>query len=191
MRYRLPNGHSEIPLKDAQTALTIVRSHASEWGIDPHQVGIMGCSAGGHLAATATTHFTDSVNRPDFSILVYPVITFDDGNMHRGSRVRLLGERFDADQVNRYSNERWVTPQTPPTFLVHCTDDKTVSPQNSMLFFDALRRCGVTAELHIFPKGGHGWGFITEPDKLDAAYRSELKTLLLRWLNERRTGSTE
>jgi len=153
------------PLQDAQQAIKIVRERASEWDIDTTRVGIMGFSAGGHLAATASTHFNDVVInnkgnsnlRPDFSIFVYPVISFSDSLAHKGSRKNLLGDSASIDQLQRFSNEKQVTQKTPPTFLIHCGDDKVVPVGNSISYYESLLRNGVKVELHIYPTGGHGF----------------------------------
>jgi len=171
LKYRLPNDETMIdktigPLQDAQRAIQLVRQRAADWGIDPARVGIMGFSAGGHLASTAGTHFNQAVIdnpdkislRPDFMILVYPVISFQDSIGHRGSRDNLIGLRPDATLIRKYSNELQVTAQTPPTFLVHAGDDKTVPVANSLHFYEALQANGVPAEMHIYPHGGHGFG---------------------------------
>ena len=170
LKYRLPNDKimndkSIGPLQDAQQAIKIVRARAGEWNIDTSHVGIIGFSAGGHLAATASTHFNDVVIdnkensnlRPDFSILVYPVISFSDSLAHKGSRKNLLGDNPSMDQVERFSNERQVSAKTPPTFLIHCGDDKVVPVGNSISYYESLLRNGVKAELHIYPTGGHGF----------------------------------
>lgn len=173
VKYRLPGSKNNIvpylsPLLDAQRALRLTRYHAQEWNIDTSKVGIMGFSAGGHLASTAGTHFdygktddADSVNhlscRPDFMILMYPVITFTESTMHKGSKNNLLGENPDPKLVNYYSNELQVKTDTPPTFLVHAGDDTVVPVENSLLFYKALRDKNITAELHIYPTGGHGF----------------------------------
>jgi acetyl esterase/lipase len=169
LKYRLPYGHHEIPLLDAQHAIRTVRYHAKEWGIDENKIGISGFSAGGHLASTAATHFDngnqDSENpigklscRPDFAVLIYPVITFNEDWGHMGSRENLIGKTHDLKLIHFYSNELQVTPQTPPTFLVLADDDKSVVPKNSIEFYSALKQNGVSAELHIFREGGHGFG---------------------------------
>ncbi|HEV2355175.1 MAG TPA: alpha/beta hydrolase [Puia sp.] len=171
LKYRLPNDETMVdksigPLQDAQRAIQLVRERASEWGIKPEQVGIMGFSAGGHLASTEGTHFRQPVIgnaagtslRPDFMILLYPVISFVDSIAHRGSRDNLLGLNPDQEMVKRFSNEYQVTSQTPPTFLVHAEDDKTVPVANTLHFFEALEKNGVPAEMHIYPAGGHGFG---------------------------------
>jgi acetyl esterase/lipase len=171
VRYRLgPTYHHPVMLNDAKRAIRTVRSRAAEWKIDPARIGIIGFSAGGHLASTLGTHFdagdvtsNDPVerasSRPDFMMLLYPVITMRaDSVTHRGSRLNLLGENPDPSLERLLSNETQVTPETPPTFLVHSSDDKTVPVQNSLLFYQALRRNGVPAEMHIFEYGGHGFG---------------------------------
>ncbi len=171
LKYRLPDDsimqQKEIgPLQDAQRAIQIVRTDASKWGIDVNKIGIMGFSAGGHLASTAGTHFTNAVIpnanntslRPDFMILLYPVISFNDSLAHMGSRNNLVGKNATAEKVAYYSNELQVTKQTPPTFLVHAKDDGGVKVQNSMVFYDALQKNGVPAEIHLYEKGGHGFG---------------------------------
>jgi acetyl esterase/lipase len=178
LKYRLPNDQSQpdksiAPLMDAQQALRMVRQKAAEYGINPNRVGIMGFSAGGHLAATAGTHFTAPVGdtkdntsvRPDFLVLLYPVISFTDSLAHGGSRKSLLGDAPSADQIRLYSNEQQVTAQTPPTFLVHAADDKTVKVQNSIRFYEACLRAGVPAEMHLYPKGGHGFGLNNKTTK--------------------------
>jgi acetyl esterase/lipase len=170
VKYRLPSDSIMVdktigPLQDAQQAVLMVRKHAAEWGIKPDKVGIIGFSAGGHLASTEGTHFNklvidDKENisvRPDFMVLLYPVITF--GPMaHVGSRENLIGKNPLADQVTLYSNEKQVTANTPPTFLVHCEDDDVVPVQNTLMFYDALLASKVNAEMHIFEAGGHGFG---------------------------------
>jgi acetyl esterase/lipase len=171
LRYRLaPAYHHPAPLQDAQRALRYTRAHAKEWGLDPHKVGILGFSAGGHLASTAATHFDDGTQgakdpidrlgcRPDFAVLVYPVITLVGKYTHGGSRNNLLGkDAGDARLVEELSNDKQVTARTPPTFLAHTSEDTAVAPQNSVLFYLALRKAGVPAELHIFEKGRHGLG---------------------------------
>ncbi len=174
LKYRLPNSKSNVtahlsPLMDAKRAIRLVRANADKWNINRDKVGIMGFSAGGHLASTLGTHFdagdtraTDSVerfsSRPDFMILMYPVISMSKSIMHVGSRNNLIGENPDTALARLYSNELRVTKETPPTFLVHATDDKGVPVENSLLFYQALKDNGVPAEMHIYPYGGHGFG---------------------------------
>lgn len=171
LKYRLPSDltmmNKEIgPLQDAQRSIQWVRQHAGEWGLDPGRIGIMGFSAGGHLASTAGTHFgqafidnKDNISlRPDFMILIYPVISFSDSTGHRGSRDHLLGTNPTEEMIRAYSNELQVTPQTPPSFLVQAENDQTVKVENSLDFYEALHRNGVAAEMHLYPTGGHGFG---------------------------------
>ena len=176
LRYRMPNGHPDVPLSDVHEMFRIVRRNAAEWGINPHNVGIMGFSAGGHLASTAATHF-DAETRPDFAILIYPVVTFGERFTHMTSREQLIGPGYDAALVKNFSNELQVTPQTPRTFLALSDDDTGVPPRNSTGFYDALRANGVPGELHIYPTGGHGWGW-----RDSFPYHNELRTSLDRWL---------
>jgi len=155
--YRMPNQHSMVPLTDAQTAINIIRSKAKEWNINKNKLGIMGFSAGGHLASTVGTHFTKS-NRPDFLILVYPVITMNKEFTHAGSRINLIGENPTDEQIKNFSNELQVNKNTPSTFLVLALDDKAVVPENSYLFHKALQTAGVPSVLHTYDIGGHGFG---------------------------------
>ncbi len=169
LKYRLPYKHDEIPSGDARRAMRIVRKNAAEWGINPEKIGIAGSSAGGHLASTVGTRFdlgnaasSDPVEkiscRPDFMLLLYPVITFREEFGHMGSRVNLIGEGNDWKKVAQYSNELHVSPQTPPTFLILADDDSAVPPRNSIEFYLALKENNVPAEMHIFKAGGHGFG---------------------------------
>lgn len=171
LKYRLPTditmkNKNVGPLQDAQEAIRYVRQNASKWNIDPKKVGILGFSAGGHLAATASTHYDDKVYesaykvsaRPDFSLLIYPVISMENDITHKGSQTNLLGNNLSQDLINSFSNEKQVTAKTPPTFLIHTTDDTVVMPENSINYYLALKKNGVTAELHLYEKGGHGFG---------------------------------
>lgn len=171
LKYRLPSDLIMIdksigPLQDAQEAVRIVRRNASAWGIDPAKIGIMGFSAGGHLASTLSTHYNEKVyevsdevsGRPDFSILIYPVISMDTAITHRGSRDALLGKSPSQDKITHFSNELQVTSDTPPGFLVHATDDTTVPVQNSINYLLAMKKRNVLCELHMYEKGGHGFG---------------------------------
>ena len=154
------------PLQDAQRALQYVRENAAQLNINPKSVGIMGFSAGGHLASTVSTHFdkpyipnpNNTSLRPDFSILAYPVISFSDELAHIGSRENLIGKNAGKDLINDFSNELQVTEKTPPTFLVLAGDDDTVNPENSITYYSALLKNHVPAELHIYQNGGHGFG---------------------------------
>jgi acetyl esterase/lipase len=170
LQYRLgPRYRHPVPLRDAQRAIRIVRARGAEWGVDPGRIGILGFSAGGHLASTAATHFDDGRpdaadaverqgSRPDFAVLCYAVVSLFDPPAHSGSRRNLLGEPADPKLVELLSNERQVTARTPPTFLWHTADDGAVPVANSLLFFEALTKAGVPGELHVFPHGRHGVG---------------------------------
>lgn len=154
--YRMPNGHHTIPLTDAQTAIEIVRKNAKRWNIDKNKIGISGFSAGGHLASTAGTHFSKK-NRPDFMILLYPVITMGEAT-HEGSRNNLLGAQQTEELIALYSNELQVTEKTPAAFIVHAKDDRVVPIANSLMFYEALQARDIPAELHVYEHGGHGFG---------------------------------
>jgi acetyl esterase/lipase len=171
LKYRLPSDVTMInreigPLQDAQQAIKTIRERAKEWNIDPAKVGIMGFSAGGHVASTAATHYQKAVIdnpqntnlRPDFALLIYPVITFQDSILHKGSKKALIGENASAEKVREYSNELQVTTDTPPAFLVACTDDKIVPVANSINYYTALQKHAVKCEMHIYQSGGHGFG---------------------------------
>lgn len=170
LKYRLPSDdyceHKSIaPLQDAQRAIKIVRDNAEKWGVDPNQIGIMGFSAGGHLASTAGTHFSKSYIenkeetnlRPDFMVLVYPVISMQDGLTHKGSRENLIGTDPGADLMNLFSNEKQVTDNTPRTFLTHAEDDDVVPVENSIQFYEALKAKNVPVDMHLFSIGKHGY----------------------------------
>lgn len=156
LKYRMPNGHSDVPLSDAQKAIRIMRQHADEWNLK--KIGIMGASAGGHLASTAATHYTKDC-RPDFQLLLYPVISMRQEITHQGSRQNLLGKNPSDEQIEFFSNELQVNAQTPPALLIHCSDDRAVVPENSIRYYQALLAHKVPATLLCYPKGGHGWGF--------------------------------
>lgn len=180
LKYRLgPKYRHPIELGDAQRAIRMVRARAEEFRVQPDRIGIMGFSAGGHLASTAGTHFEpvnasasdpiDKVSsRPDFLVLGYPVISFTTSYVHRGSMRALLGENPDPKLVEQVSNELQVTPQTPPTFLFHTNADTGVPPENSVLFYMALRKAGVPAEMHIYEKGPHGVGLAQTDEALSS-----------------------
>jgi acetyl esterase/lipase len=170
VRYRLgPRYHYPSMLEDAQRAVRVVRARAGAWGVDPHRLGVIGFSAGGHMASTAGTHFDDGhpasedpvehqSSRPDFMILVYPVITMNSQFAHPGSRDNLLGANPSPELVQAMSNETQVTPKTPPTFLVASTNDTVVPVENSLMFYQALHAAGVPVEMHIYESGPHGFG---------------------------------
>lgn len=171
LKYRLPNDTTMIdkkigPLQDAQQAIRIVRENAVKWGIDPSKIGIIGFSAGGHLASTAATHFEKPVIennnisvRPDFQIVVYPVISMQDNLTHVDSRTNLLGKNSSQEMIDEFSNELQVTEKTPPAYITHAADDKLVDVDNSIKYFEVLRHHNVSVEMLIYPKGGHGFIF--------------------------------
>lgn len=171
LKYRMPTdltmkNKSVGPLQDAQEAIRYVRQNAAKWNIDPNKIGILGFSAGGHLASTASTHYDDKVYesaykvsaRPDFSLLIYPVISMENEITHKGSQTNLLGNKPSKELIDSFSNEKKVTSKTPPTFLIHATDDTVVIPENSINYYLALKKNGVSAEMHVYEKGGHGFG---------------------------------
>ena len=180
LKYRLPNDQTQpdktiAPLLDAQQALRLVRQLAPKYRLNADRIGLMGFSAGGHLAAWAGTQFAKPAGpnpgpesvRPAFLVLLYPVISFSDSLAHPGSRQRLLGNTPPAAQVRQYSNETQVTAQTPPAFLVHAQDDKTVPVQNSLAFYQACLKSKVPVEMHLYPLGGHGFGLHNKTTKDD------------------------
>jgi acetyl esterase/lipase len=190
LKYRLPNDTIMIdktigPLQDAQTAVQIVRKRAAEWGINPNKIGLVGLSAGGHLASTEGTHYDNPVIenkehislRPDFMVLIYPVIIFDP-LIPSGTRETLIGKTPSTALLNLYSNEKHVTTNTPPTFLVHAADDDVVPVKNSLRFFNALLSYQVKAEMHILQSGGHGFG-LENPKSKDKWF-----DWCKNWLNE-------
>jgi len=177
LKYRLPSDsimHDKTigPLQDAQSALLMMRKNAKQWNIDPARVGVIGFSAGGHLASTLGTHFDKPVIRdngnislrPDFMALIYPVITFG-AFTHAGSRENLIGHNPSQQLIDLYSNEKQITAETPPAFLVHAEDDNVVPVQNSLMFYDALLKNKVKAEMHIYTAGGHGFGLYNATTK--------------------------
>jgi len=170
LKYRLPsdvimNDKSIGPLQDAQQAIKLVRENAAKWNVNPSKIGIIGFSAGGHLASTAATHFKKALIpnanntsvRPDFQIVVYPVISMQEQLTHGGSRTQLLGNNPSKELVDLFSNELQVDETTPPAYITHAADDTTVDVDNSIGYFEALRKHKVPAEMHIFPKGNHGF----------------------------------
>lgn len=171
LKYRLPSDvimkdKTVGPLQDAQEAIRTLRRRAGEWNLDPSKIGVIGFSAGGHLAATLSTHYNDKVYetkdnisaRPDFSILIYPVISMDDAITHKGSKENLLGKNASGEMVEKYSNEKQVTLETPKTFLAHATDDKAVPVENSINYYLALKQQQIPVEMHLYEHGGHGFG---------------------------------
>jgi len=192
LKYRLPSDlimkdKSIGPLQDAQEAMRIIRRNASVWKINPAKVGVIGFSAGGHLASTLSTHYAEKVYdpadttsaRPDFSLLIYPVISFDASFTHSGSRKNLIGEKPSEEAIMHFSNELQITEKTPPSFLVHAADDKTVPVKNSIVYFEGLQKNNIPAEMHIYQKGGHGFGL-----SKDKGTQSSWPELCLNWLKE-------
>lgn len=179
LKYRMPAGHREVPLSDAEEAMRIMRSKAAEWGIDPSSVGIMGASAGGHLAASLSTMYSSDETRPDFQILFYPVISMSDDITHYGSREALLGPDVTEADKRRYSTELNVNARTPRAFIMVSADDDAVPLANSLRYFDALTRSGVFSSMHIYPSGGHGWGF-----RDSFKYKREWTAELEDWLSK-------
>lgn len=194
LKYRLPEAAYNVipyksPLLDAQRAMRLVRSNAANWNIDPGQIGIMGFSAGGHLASTLSTHFDqgdpkaiDSTEKfsckPNFSILIYPVITFTQKYRHQSSVDKLLGPNPPKDLLEYFSSELQVTSETPPAFLVHASDDDGVPVENSLMYYNALRANNVKAEMHLYPEGGHGFGLARDKGNL-----SGWADCCIKWLN--------
>ncbi len=196
LKYRLPVSSSIIdpkwaPLQDAQQAFRLIRSNAKKWDINPTTIGIMGFSAGGHLASTLGTKYdkkttADSNNplkhlsaRPNFMALIYPVITFDEKYYHGGSKNNLIGKDASVELIEEFSNNLQVNSNTPPTFLVHSADDKGVPIENSLLFYEALLKNNVSAEMHLYSNGGHGYGLGRGKGSLE-----DWPQLLLTWIQE-------
>lgn len=209
LKYRMPNQHHRVPLTDVQNTFRYCREHAADWKVN--QIGVIGFSAGGHLAATTETMYVDDATKPDFAVLIYPVITLEQ-DTHRGTHVNLIGREEevatrDGKSLEQYKKEwaegtkrhkslarkyslyRQVTPSTPATFIALCTDDKTVPAINSVLMYERLIENHVPAEMYIYPTGGHGWGFTTSEfgtDKIEP-YRNEFFNSLDRFLAQQRS----
>jgi acetyl esterase/lipase len=190
LKYRLPSDlimkdKTVGPLQDAQEAIRIIRRNAPDWKINPGKIGVIGFSAGGHLASTLSTHYAEKVYdlkdttsaRPDFSLLIYPVISFDSSFTHMGSRKNLIGENPSDNTVKYFSNELRITEKTPPAFLVHSADDKDVPVKNSISYFEGLVKNHIKAELHVFQKGGHGYGLA-----INKGTESAWPDLCIRWI---------
>lgn len=176
LKYRMPKGDRTLPISDAEAAMKMVRDSADVWNLNPNDIGIMGSSAGGHLASTIATHAPEAL-RPNFQILFYPVITMDKSFTHMGSHDNLLGKDASADLEKEFSNEKQVTKETPRAFIVYSDDDKIVPPANGVNYYLALNKKGVPSVLHIYPTGGHGWGI-----REDFLYKSEMQNELTSWL---------
>lgn len=208
VKYRLPAGHWEVPLADVQNTFRYCRENAEKWGIS--QIGVMGFSAGGHLAVTASVMYADAATRPDFSVFIYPVVTFDTTVSHGGTHDQLIGNEREFTSRSgktwkewdrakrqysmlekRYSLENQVSPDNAPAFLALCSDDRTVPAENSIRLYRSLLSCNVPVEMHIYPSGGHGWGFSAERyvgkghDGFSYA-RDEFYSSLERWLEAQR-----
>lgn len=176
LKYRMPNGgHYEATMADVDKAMRIMRDFAAKNNIS--KVGIMGASAGGHIASTQATHYADSITRPDFQILFYPVITLDSSYTHKGTRSKWLGENNDSEVENLFSNHKQVTPDTPPAIILGCSDDKVVPIKNSIDYYLALRENNVPVSMYIYPEGDHGWGHIH-----NIRYRQQWHDELAQWL---------
>ena len=176
LKYRMPKGDRTLPISDAEAAMKMVRDSADVWNLNPNDIGIMGSSAGGHLASTIATHALEAL-RPNFQILFYPVITMDKSFTHMGSHDNLLGKDASVDLEKEFSNEKQVTKETPRAFIVYSDDDKVVPPANGVNYYLALNKKGVPSVLHIYPTGGHGWGI-----REDFLYKSEMQNELTSWL---------
>jgi acetyl esterase/lipase len=192
LKYRLPSDQimtdkSTGPLQDAQEAMRVIRRNAAEWKINPGRIGVIGFSAGGHLASTLSTHYAEKVYevkdntsaRPDFSMLIYPVVSFDTAITHMGTRNNLIGLKPDEKQVKRFSNELQITSDTPPAFLVHSADDNAVPVMNSIGYFRGLQKNNIPVELHIFQKGGHGYGLSP-----NGGTESSWPDLCIKWMKQ-------
>lgn len=180
LKYRMPNGHSDVPLSDAEQAMRIMREHAKEWKLHTDRIGIMGASAGGHLASTLATHYSSEATKPDFQILLYPVITMVESSSHAGSRKNLIGNApAGSKEEKEFSNELHVNAQTPKGFIALSADDKSVPPMNGTSYAVALMQQGVPVSLHIYPIGGHGWGF-----RDNFPYKRQWTEELEKWLRE-------
>lgn len=174
LKYRIPNGHPEVPLEDAEEGLRLMQAKASEWGYDPNKVGIAGCSAGGHLAAMVSTM---GKFRPAFAILFYPVITGEEGHCHRGSFDNLLGKEHTEELTRRYWLEEQVDALTPPTLIFHSEDDRSVPVINSLRYHKALQALHIPTSLYLYPTGGHGWGI-----RDTFAHKAEWQEAVMEWL---------
>jgi acetyl esterase/lipase len=192
LKYRIPSDlimkdKSVGPLQDVQEAMRVIRRNSTGWKINPDRVGVIGFSAGGHLASTLSTHFDEKVYdvadnfsaRPDFSILIYPVITFDASFTHTGSRNNLIGVNPTPEAVAHFSNELQITEKTPPVFLVHSADDNVVPVKNSLVYFEGIQKYKSLSELHIFQKGGHGYGL-----SVGKGTQSAWPGMCLSWIKE-------
>ena len=172
LKYRMPHGNHKVPMSDVCEAMRVVKSHASEWGINPNDIGIMGFSAGGHLASTFATHYPDDL-KPAFQILIYPVISMDEAITHQGSRENLIGKNPDPQLIEYYSNEKHISNDSPRAFIALSDNDYGVLVENSLRYYMALHQHKVPVSLHIYPTGGHGWGY-NESFRFKKAVHDEL-----------------
>lgn len=179
LKYRMPNKHMQVPLEDVQRAIGLVKDNSERWGISKEKVGVAGFSAGGHLASTASTHFGNTDMRPAFSVLFYPVISMDSEITHKGSQINLLGESPVASDIFAFSNEKNVNSLTPPAILLLSDDDKSVSPLNSLKYYESLKNNNVKATMYVFPVGGHGWGM-----NKNFEYHDQMLSLLASWFDK-------
>ena len=178
LKYRMPNGNSGVPAEDVNRAFEILKENASEWGINPDRIGIGGASAGGHLASTVATHPELTDLKPAFQVLLYPVVSMKEGVTHQGSRLHLIGDNPTEELIDYYTNELHVTPQTPQAFIAVSGDDTGVPAKNSIDYFNALTANGVPVSLHVYPQGGHGWGY-----RPGTTHSDVWMTELLYWLD--------
>jgi acetyl esterase/lipase len=176
LKYRMPHGNDAVPQSDAYEAIRTVKAHAKEWNINPDDIGIMGFSAGGHLASTVATHAPADISLK-FQILMYPVITMDAAITHQGSREGLIGKSPTADKVRLYSNELQVNARTPRAFIALSDDDTTVPPLNAVHYYESLKKLNIPATMMIYPSGGHGWGI-----NASFLYHAQMLTELDSWL---------
>lgn len=176
LKYRMPHGITQVPIEDAEEAMRLVRRMSAEWNVNPQDVGIMGFSAGGHLASTIATHSQGDA-APNFQILFYPVITMAEGVTHQGSRENLLGKEPNRQLVDEYSNEQHITSSTPRAFIALAHDDRAVPPMNSIGYYEGLCQNKIPTSLHIYPKGGHGFGILQS-----FSYHYEMMLELKAWL---------
>ena len=179
LEYRMPNHDHQIPITDGAEAVQLMRAHATEWGYSRNRVGVMGFSAGGHLASTLMVSDRDSI-RPDFGILFYPVISMKKELTHQGTHDHLLGEDVSEALENQYSNELHISDHTPPVYIAVSSDDQKVNPQNAISFYDGMRVKGRPATLHVYPSGGHGWVY-----QLSFPYHNQMLDELSKWLKNR------
>lgn len=176
LKYRFPKGNYKVPVSDAEEAFKIIRRNAQKWKINPKDIGIMGFSAGGHLASTIATHSVGDA-KPDFQILFYPVITMNPTFTHKGSMTNFLGKNPKQKMIDLYSNELQITNDTPRAFLALSNDDTAVPPKNGLNYYQECNNHGVPASIHIYPTGGHGWGYWASFD-----YHLEVLIELKKWL---------